>query len=366
MKKLTESELVEQFKKVHGDTYGYDDLQYINKLSKVKIYCKKHGYFEQLPSNHLKGCGCPQCGKEKKIADYDAIKKRMEEIHHHKYEYDDSTYKGTHSQMRMSCPVHGEFWRKPNTVLTEKRGCPKCNGGIALTTEEFVEKAKSIHGDKYDYSKVIYKNASTPVEIICKHHGSFFQKPACHLNGHGCQKCGGSLPLNTEAFIERSIDIHGSKYDYSKTNYFNNSTKVCIICPEHGEFWQRPIHHLNGVGCPLCNESHLERNVALILPKFGIEYIRSKHFNWLGRQHLDFYLSEYNLAIECQGKQHFEPSTFGGITIEEAKTNFERLKELDKRKFKLCQENNILLEFINYDEKVEDKLKEILDKHKKQ
>lgn len=364
MKKLTNSELIEQFKKVHGDIYIYDDLQYVNKMTKVKIYCKKHGYFEQLPSNHLKGNGCPQCAREKKFSNYTDIKKQMQKIHNYKYEYDDSTYKGTHTKMKMICPIHGEFLKKPNSVLTEKRGCPKCNGGVALTTEEFIEKAKLIHSDKYDYSNVEYKNVSTPVEIICKKHGSFLQKPVCHLNGHGCQLCGGSLPLNTEEFIKRSIEVHGNKYDYSKTEYVNNQTKVCIICPEHGEFWQCAGHHLNGIGCPSCNESHLERDTHLLLEKYGIKHKRGKHFKWLGKQHLDFYLPEYNIAIECQGGQHYKPCTFGGISKEEAEERLKYRIELDKRKALLCKENDLPLEYIDYNENVEQRINEIIEKYK--
>ena len=129
-----------------------------------------------------------------------------------------------------------------------------------LTTEEFVERAKKIHGDKYDYSKVEYINNSTEVCIICSKHGEFWQKPEKHLRGHGCAKCCKTgIKSNTNDFIEKAKIVHGDKYDYSKVEYVNNHTKVCIICPIHGEFWQTPNSHLNGNGCFDC--SYIERGI---------------------------------------------------------------------------------------------------------
>ena len=118
--------------------------------------------------------------------------------------------------------------------------------GKKLTTEEFIIKAKEVHGDKYDYSKVNYINVDTKVCIICPTHGEFLQMPSSHLNGRGCPRCSGNKKLTTEEFIIKAREINGDKYDYTKVEYVNNSTKVCIICPTHGEFWQTPNGHLSG------------------------------------------------------------------------------------------------------------------------
>ena len=126
------------------------------------------------------------------------------------------------------------------------------------TTKEFIEKARKIHGDKYDYSKVNYTKNNVKVCIICPEHGEFWQRPDKHLAGHGCPNCCKTgIKSNTDDFIKKSREIHGDKYDYSKVEYINNRTKVCIICPEHGEFWQTPNSHLNGNGCFEC--SYIER-----------------------------------------------------------------------------------------------------------
>ena len=117
-----------------------------------------------------------------------------------------------------------------------------------LTTKEFIERAKQTHGNKYDYSKVDYINAQTKVCIICPEHGEFWSKPYNHLNGSKCPLCN-RHKWDTESFIKEAIKVHGDKYDYSKVEYVSTRDKICIICPEHGEFWQYPLLHLEGMGC---------------------------------------------------------------------------------------------------------------------
>lgn len=132
-----------------------------------------------------------------------------------------------------------------------------------MNTTEFIKKAKLVHDDRYDYSKVEYVNPKEKVCIICPEHGEFWQKPYNHLNGQGCSKCryenlSRKYSKGTEQFINEGNKIHSSKYDYSKVNYINWNTKVCIICPKHGEFWQTPLAHTHGQGCPKCaNEGRI-------------------------------------------------------------------------------------------------------------
>lgn len=125
-------------------------------------------------------------------------------------------------------------------------------GKERLTTEEFIRKAKAVHGDRYDYSKTVYVNQKTNVVITCLVHGDFTQCPTNHYNGAGCPMCSKNKRMTTDDFILRAKAIHGEKYDYSKVNYINNRTKVTIICPNHGEFQQAPDKHLHGSECPAC------------------------------------------------------------------------------------------------------------------
>ena len=120
------------------------------------------------------------------------------------------------------------------------------------SNDEFIGEAQLIHHNKYDYSKVEYANNKTKVCIICPEHGEFWQTPSDHLNGKGCPQCAGNIRCDKDTFIEKAKHTHNDRYDYSKVEYVNAHTKVCIICPEHGEFWQTPNNHLNGNGCPLC------------------------------------------------------------------------------------------------------------------
>lgn len=303
-KKLTTQEFIERAKKVHGDKYDYSktDLNNRDEKGRVCIICLEHGEFWQLPSNHLNGQKCRKC----------------------KYE-----------------------------IMSKK---------FSMKTHDFINKSMEIHGDKYDYSKtdLEHRDKKGRICIICPIHGEFWQRPVYHLMGGGCKKCGiisghKKQSYTKDEFIEKATKIHDGKYDYSKVKYIDSNTKVCIICPTHGEFLQRPADHLQGIGCEKCKESNLEKTTAKELDKNGYKYLRQKRFEWLGRQSLDFYLPKYNIAIECQGEQHFKP-----INYFNGQKGYKLTIERDKKKKQLCEEHDIKLYYINYDEEVETKLNEIL------
>ena len=124
-----------------------------------------------------------------------------------------------------------------------------------LTIEEFVNRSRELYGAKYDYSKVDYVNTSTKVCITCKEHGDFWITPSNFLGGHKCPACSGRERITQEVFIKRSELVHNNRYDYSKVDYKGLNKPVCIICPEHGEFWQKANGHMYGQGCPICGGS---------------------------------------------------------------------------------------------------------------
>ena len=349
---------IKRSKQIHGDKYDYSKVEYVNTDSKVRIICPEHGEFWQTPHNHLNGQGCKKCAiisvhlKQKTLVD-DFIDKACK-IHGNKYDYSKVEYINNKTKVCIICPEHGEFWQRPDCHL-HGQGCNKCanekNGKkCSLTLEQFIKRAKQIHEDKYDYSKVDYKNIDTKVCIICSEHGKFWQTPYAHLSGQGCPICGSINRINhmkktkgcdKNSFVEKAVKIHGEKYDYSKVEYVNSQTKVCIICPEHGEFWQTPISHLSGRGCKKCIESSLEMVVRLELEKNKIEYIQGcgkEYLPWIKRQHLDFYLPNYNIAIECQGEQHFKPVVFFG-----GEKKYKIRERCDKNKIKLCEQYNVNL-----------------------
>ena len=262
MSKITTNEIIAKAKLVHGDKYDYSKVDYVKDYIKVCIICPEHGEFWQRPHAHLQGQGCPKCKSKKQTCTTDEFIAKAKKIHGDKYDYSKVKYIDTKSKVCVVCPEHGEFWQKPSNHLSGQ-GCPKCKADktrerLILSKEGFIKKANEKHRDKYNYDKVEYNGAHTKVCIICPEHGEFWQTPNHHLSGCGCHKCGVEKQTSTkEEFIKKAKEIHGDKYDYSKVDYSNAHTKVCIICPNHGEFWQTPNNHLRGQGCPKCKRNKL-------------------------------------------------------------------------------------------------------------
>ena len=281
-KKLTKEEFIERAREVHGSFYDYSKVEYIGSDVKICITCPEHGDFWMSPNNHLRGHQCPKCyGTPKKTLN--EFIRQSHEVHGNKYDYSKVVYKGNKEKVCIICPEHGEFWQKPNSHL-KGFGCPTCSGKQRITEQVFLERARIIHKDKYDYSKIDYVDSQTKICIVCPIHGDFWQKPKAHLLGYGCPKCGGNIRLTKNEFIEKAQIIHKGKYDYSKVEYKNYSSKVCIICPEHGEFWQTPNVHLYGGGCPTCPQSQLEGVMRQFLIAHNILFEQEKGFRWLRYQ----------------------------------------------------------------------------------
>lgn len=188
-----------------------------------------------------------------KLTTEDFIRK-AHRVHGYRYDYSKVNYLNTKTKVQIICKTHGIFEQTPNGHLLGKN-CPKCVGGVKLTTEEFINKAYSIHKDRYDYSKVVYINNHTKVQIVCSIHGIFEQTPNGHLLGNNCPKCVGGISMDTKDFISKAKDIHNNKYDYTNVVYKNSHTKVQIVCKTHGVFEQRPHGHLAGRGCKYCGGS---------------------------------------------------------------------------------------------------------------
>ena len=362
MKRLTTEQFIEKAIKVHGDKYDYSKVEYVNNHTKICIICNIHGEFWQMPYKHLEGFGCAKCsykimGKKNILTTEQFIEKAIK-VHGDKYDYSKVEYVNSETKVCIICKKHGEFWQTPHIHL-RGGGCKQCadekkcnkvyKGVLNSTTEQFIEKAIKVHGDKYDYSKVEYVNNKTKICIICPKHGEFWQKPSSHLSGNGCNLCAIDRliikkTLTTEQFIEKARKVHGDKYDYSKVEYKGALEKVCVICPKHGEFWQTPNAHIHlKEGCSSCNESHLEREIKLFLQEKNIKFEQQKRFEWLGKQSLDFYLPEYNIAIECQGIQHFSAHSYSRYKTRNLKNQI----LLDECKYDKCLSKLKLLYYVD-------------------
>ena len=351
---------IDKAKKIHGDKYDYSKVNYVNSKTKVCIICPKHGEFWQEPRHHLSKHGCPMCGKEnsdrKQSLTLNEFIEKSNQIHNGKYRYDKVNYVNAETKVCIICPKHGEFWQAPHSHL-RGQGCPKCGrerniNSIKITNEAFIEKATQIHGGKYDYSKCIYKDSNTKVKIICPIHGEFWQIASSHLNGHGCVKCANIGKLNTISdFIKLSNNKHHGKYDYSRVNYINNATKVCIICPKHGEFWQRPDNHIKGQGCPKCGQimSKAEDEIINILKDFCPQ---RHNRTLLEGKEIDIYLHNLKLGIEYNGLR-WHSEEFG----KDHRYHLNKLNECNEQGIRLIQIFED--EWLNHREICESKLKQI-------
>jgi len=420
---LGKEQFIENSNEKHGDKYDYSKVEYVNSKTKVCIICKKldeitrekHSEFWQTPYSHLSGAACPKCTGH--FMNQEIFIKRARVIHNNKYDYRKVEYKASKEKVHIICPEHGEFLQTPDSHL-QGQGCSKCSKVYRYNSNEWIENAKTVHGNRYDYSKVVYVNNSAKICIICKEHGEFSQTPANHIKGKNCPKCTGHF-LDKNFFLHKAKEVYKDKkgnplYDYSLVDYNDSSTLVTIIChkidpvtgKEHGEFsktpnkhlsgqgcpicgnesgglknrltkeqflkraypdkynylteyttaktkihlqckkcnhefWQEAFSHLSGCGCPICNESKLEKDVTKYLNEHNIRYEKQKKFEWLRRQSLDFYLPDYNVAVECQGIQHFEPKDFFG-----GDNGLAEIVKRDNRKLKLCLSNNIEMIYV--------------------
>lgn len=236
---------------VHSYRYDYSNVIYNNAKTKIKIICSIHDVFEQIPDNHTrKKYGCNICARNKKIIQSRFIQK-SKKIHKDKYDYSLVEYINVFTKVKIICKEHGIFEQTPRNHVNCCRGCQKCicilYGGIKLSTDEFISRSIAIHNNKYDYSLVNYVNITTKVKIICKDHGVFEQRPVNHTNlKRGCPYCAKTKKLTVDKFIVNAKKIHNNDYDYSLVQYINIDTKVKIICKNHGIFEQTPDNHTSG------------------------------------------------------------------------------------------------------------------------
>lgn len=323
---------VERAVTIHGNKYDYSRAIYTGMRDYMTIICPVHGEFKQTGTNHIyhkhgcQKCGCKEQGK-KLSKGLEHFLERAKQMHGDKYTYEKVIYKGVRKNVTVTCLIHGDFDILPSN-LYKGSGCKYCTN--QYTTESFIMAAQKIHGDIYDYSRVKYINSYTEVIIICKIHGEFSKDPSLHLRGQGCKFC--SYKYTTASFIEAAIKIHGDKYQYSKVIYNRLQDKVIIVCSKHGDFAQKAADHLQGHGCPLCRSSRGEAKIIQWLLSKNIHFIPQFKINksiWdpdnpylhgyegcfeICNLRFDFYLPDYDILIEYDGEQHEKPIMhFGGM-----------------------------------------------------
>ncbi len=247
--------------------------------------------------------------------------------HGDRFDYSGSRYVGFDKPIEVICRKHGVYHTTPKShVYSKSGGCPKCRADLMgkahrHTTDQFIERARKIHGDRYDYSRVNYQGILSKITIVCPKHGPFLMKPARHLSGRGCRKCafnriGRERRLSFWDFVERVISVHGpNRYEYELQDFVNMHSKIPIRCPKHGLFRQSVATHLKGTGCPKCIQSNGEQRVRETLTALGTNFGEQVRFaNCRAKRPLpfDFFVPSHRLLIEFDGRQHYDNSELWG------------------------------------------------------
>lgn len=264
------------------------------------------------------------------------------------------------------CLIHNIDWETtPNRVL-HGAGCKECGKdkyrkARLKTHEQYVEEVSLINPDIKVIGK--YIEAKTPIEHYCKiHNMSWEASPDNILHGYGCPQCGGNIKKTHKEYTD---ELYKYNPDIEVTGEYINAkipiTHKCKIC---GYEWPiAPSNILSGQGCPQCQESQGERQVRQWLENHDIIYSYQKIFTDCRDKKMlpfDFYLPEYNLCIEYDGKQHFEPVDFSGNGKSVALACFMMTQKHDEIKNNYCKDNNIHLLRIPYFKNVEYELEHFL------
>lgn len=290
---LNTEKIIEQFKKIHGDRYDYSKVNYLNTDSNIIIICRKHGPFLQTPHRHKNGSNCGQCmielNSQKRILSFSEVMKRFKKKHGNKYDYSKVNYSNPEQKVLIICPTHGEFLQTPRNHFTS--GCNECGNELIgfkarKKQKDFIVESKKVHGNRYDYSKVNYRGASSEVSIICSKHGGFTQRPTNHLRGHGCPECG--------------------------KNQISEPMFRQIL------------------------EDYVSRFGILQFPNVRPEWLRNPETN--RPLELDCFNEKIGLAFEIQGRQHYEPiERWGG------QKEFAKIIRRDNHKLTECRKRGVQL-----------------------
>lgn len=280
----TLADFLREAREVHGDYYDYSLVSKIEDYTstKINIICPFHRVFSQKPSNHVtQGQGCPACAGNEKYTTEEFVSLAQNVHGMDVYNYSNTVYNGMQNNVQVECTQHGIFWVRAANHIHLKAKCYECARPSEIhTLDDFLTKARSCHGKRYNYDKCVYNGSADKLIIICPIHGDFLQKAYSHVTGSGCEKCGNlSTAMKNrktlDAFILDSQEVHGTQYDYENVNYVNIVTKIEIICRKHGPFKQTPSNHLKGAGCPTCANQEpttLHKFLRKSREKHGITY----------------------------------------------------------------------------------------------
>ncbi len=303
MRKLTTNEFIEKATAVHGGKYDYSKTKYVNSRTKITITCDEHGDFIQTPGAHLYNSDGCPYCNGGVSHTQVTFLNNANKKHGHKYDYSEVIYKNSTTKINIICKDHGIFSQRPSDHL-RGQGCPKCVNDKNRKDKEFTQRAIKIHGKKYDYSKIIYYRIDKKVTIICPNHGEWETTPSTHLSGHGCPKCA-HPHMTLDEFLQKAFDTHGPKYEYDKIKLLSSRDKITITCSKHGDFNQRTDLHLSGGGCPECQ--HDKRRLTT---EIFIERSRMNHDIKYDYSKVIYTNSHHDVIILCPDHGEFQQKAY--------------------------------------------------------
>jgi hypothetical protein len=291
--KYTIDDFIDKSNKIHHNSYSYEYVVFEKTTDKIDILCKNHGIFSQKVIEHLSGKGCKKCYYERKLSNLQTFIDKAKSIHKDKFIYDNFNYINSKKESVIICKQGHEFLRTPNRHLNEKDFCNQCKENSYIQ-----DKLSKIDFSGFEYLHWIGEK----VDIKCNKCNSIFnRKINAHLKLKNCPICNPNKD-NKERFIEKSINIHGDKYDYSNIEYISSKNKINLICNNGHEITQKVNNHLRGTGCPKCNRFNKKESSIFdfIKENYSGEIIQSDR-KILNGQELDIYLPDLNLAFEFNG-----------------------------------------------------------------
>lgn len=267
-RKITQEEFNAKVKANYGDTLDVSGFVYTRYNCRGSVKCPVHGEYEVSAQNLLKGFRCAKCYHDTQVGKFkhnlDEFVENARRKHGLKYDYSNTIYKGAKKKLTIRCRIHGEFEQEAWSHLSG-RGCPACGDiqiGLLsrLTNDQFLERARSVHGDTYDLSLVNYRTSTDKIKVVCRTHGVFTPVAGNFISKKtGCPKCRNDATsrrsrLSFQEYVERSTKVHSGKFTYKELVYENNNAHLIVVCPTHGEFKQLAQSHLKGVGCVKCSK----------------------------------------------------------------------------------------------------------------
>ncbi len=274
--RLPKEEFISRCVATHGERYDYSKTVFCGSSAKVTIGCPDHGWFDQLPYDHVYGSGCPRCAFEKSAAERTQTTEwfvaRAKALYGDTYDYSETVYTSAHDYCTITCRLHGPFTLCASEHVNNSKGCPKCGAlrrgairkqvtGWVMDRSQLEDRLAASHGSTYQLVSDTCNGALSPLTLLCPEHGEF-TRPAKEIfdpaSPRGCQICGreyGGLArrYTAERFIATATAAHNGRYDYSLVSFVDKATPVIVICPDHGPYSCHPGRHALGGGvCQAC------------------------------------------------------------------------------------------------------------------